>query len=63
MPTCAFAPCAEASTTCSLPGGCVVSRFAHVPKYKAKSFEEAEGLKVGARKGTGPAKGKAPKKR
>lgn len=64
MPTCAFVPCAEADhTTCPLPGGCVVTRFKDQPRYKAKTFAEAEGIKVNARKGDGPVKGKAPKKR
>lgn len=45
--TCAFVPCAEAEG-CALVGGCVTTRFAHVPKY-----ERASDLKKGARMLTG----------
>lgn len=62
--TCAFAPCDEVDrTTCPLPGGCVVLRFAGQPKYKAKSLLEEEGLRKTARKGSGTAQKKAPKRK
>lgn len=50
--TCAFAACGDVDA-CALEGGCVTTRFAHVPTYA-----RAETLKKGARAlaGTKPAR-------
>lgn len=49
MGSCAFDGCTEDNkATCPLTGGCVVARFEHQPRYKAKTYAEAEGLKQNA---------------
>lgn len=49
MGYCTFYDCSdENKMTCPMVGGCVTARFGHLPKYRPKSYQEAEGLKQNA---------------